>query len=124
MMDLVEISAPEYIVIDAGGDTQLIELQAASIDLVEVAEQGPAGPQGAAGATGPQGIPGLSGANYVHSQAVPAATWTINHGLGRYPSVTVVDSAGSVVGGDVEYTSTNQVVIYFSAAFGGAAYLN
>ena len=83
--------------------------------------QGPAGPKGDQGL---QGLPGLAGASYEHLQAIPAATWTINHGLGRFPSVTVVDSAGSVVVGNIEYVSNNTVVLYFSAAFGGSAYLN
>ena len=86
--------------------------------------QGPAGPKGDTGDQGPQGLPGLAGASYAHLQAIPAATWTINHGLGRFPSVTVVDSAGSVVVGNIEYVSSNTVVLYFSAAFGGSAYLN
>lgn len=61
---------------------------------------------------------------YVHSQAVASATWVIAHGLGRYPSVSVVDSALNVVVGDVRYDNTNQVTVTFSAAFGGTAYLN
>jgi hypothetical protein len=38
--------------------------------------------------------------------------------------VAVVDSAGSVVFGDVVYISANVVSITFVAAFGGKAYLN
>lgn len=87
-------------------------------------QQGPAGASGVAGVPGPQGIPGLSGASYVHTQAVPDSVWPINHGLGRYPSVTVVDSSGSTVVGNVEYVSANQVTVRFNGAFGGAAYLN
>ena len=124
MTDLIEISAPEYLVIEEPGDLQVLELAGTAVELVEVAEQGPAGPQGTPGATGPQGIPGLSGANYVHTQGVPSADWTITHGLNRYPSTTVVESAGTTVHGDVEYLSTNQIAIHFTAAFGGSAYLN
>ena len=124
MSDLIEIRDQEYLVIEAPGETQVLELPVEVIELLEVAEQGMPGPPGAAGAQGPQGVPGLSGANYVHSQAVPAADWTITHGLARYPSVTVVDSAGTTVIGNVEYITANQVVIHFSAAFGGSAFLN
>jgi len=88
---------------------------------VELGVPGPPGPQGA---QGPQGAPGLSGASYVHTQSVPDANWAIAHGLGRYPSVTVVDSAGTVVFGDVEYVSVNLVVVHFNGSFGGAAFLN
>lgn len=62
--------------------------------------------------------------NYVHDQGVAAATWSIAHGLGKYPSVMVVDSANSVVVGEIEYTDTNNIVITFNAGFSGHAYLN
>ena len=61
---------------------------------------------------------------YVFNQNTPSATWTITHNLGRRPSVTVVDSAGTVVIGEVNYTSDNTLVITFSAGFSGQAYLN
>ncbi len=61
---------------------------------------------------------------YVHTQAVASAEWTIQHDLDKYPSVTVVDSGGSVVIGDCQYTSRNTVVLRFNGAFGGKAYLN
>lgn len=124
MAELIEIAAPEWLVFQTEGEPEVIELSAQAIDLLEVAEQGPAGPPGATGATGPQGDPGLSGANYVHQQMTPAATWVITHNLNRYPSVTVVDSAGSVVIGAVSYVSPDVVSIEFSAGFSGAAYLN
>ena len=61
---------------------------------------------------------------YIHTQAVASAEWTIQHDLDKYPSVTVVDSGGSVVIGDCQYTSRNTVVLRFNGAFGGKAYLN
>jgi hypothetical protein len=66
---------------------------------------------------------------FVYTQGTPAAVWTIAHGLGRYPSVTVVDSAGTVCGGSVEYLSADAVRLSFfgggsPAAFAGTAYLN
>ena len=51
-------------------------------------------------------------------------TWTINHGLGKYPSVTVVDDNGNIVYGNVTYTNANTVTVSFSAALSGKAYLN
>ena len=62
-------------------------------------------------------------ARHVHTQGSPSTTWTINHSLGGYPSVSVVDSAKTVVFGEVQYASTSQVVVNFSAAFSGYAYL-
>jgi len=122
--DVVEIGRSDWIVVVAPGITETIAVPSPTLDLVEFAEQGPAGPKGDTGATGPQGDPGLSGANYVHNQMVPSATWTVTHNLNRYPSVTVVDSAGSVVIGAVSYVSPDVVSIEFSAGFSGAAYLN
>lgn len=61
---------------------------------------------------------------YVFTQSTPATTWTINHDLGKYPSVNIVDSANDEVIGEVNYTSTSQIVLRFSAAFSGKAFLN
>lgn len=84
---------------------------------------GPPGTPGAPGADGTQGPPGPPAPNHVHTQSAPAAVWTIAHGLNRYPQVTVVDSAGTVVEGSITYDSLNTVTITFSAAFGGRAFL-
>lgn len=76
-------------------------------------------------AQGPQGPAGADGdKHYAHTQAVPAATWVIDHGLNKRPSVTVTDSAGSIVIGEVDYDTADQLTLYFSSAFAGTAYLN
>lgn len=67
-------------------------------------------------------IPGTS-LRHVHTQASASDIWTINHSLGGYPSVTVVDSASTTVMGEVSYISTSQVVVEFTAPFSGYAYL-
>lgn len=95
---------------------------------------GPAGPQGATGPAGPQGDPGPQGiqgpqglagdSTHVHTQAIPEAVWQVNHGMGKFPSVTVVDSAGTEVVGVVTYVDTMSLTIEFSAGFAGNAYLN
>jgi hypothetical protein len=61
---------------------------------------------------------------YVHTQTSPSITWAITHNLNKYPSVTIVDSAGTVVEGDVAYSNTNSVVVTFSSTFSGKAYFN
>jgi hypothetical protein len=61
---------------------------------------------------------------YTFTQVSPAATWVVAHGLGRHPSVTVVDSAGSVCIGAVVYDSANQITLSFIGGFSGNAYLN
>ena len=62
--------------------------------------------------------------NYVFIQSTPSATWNITHNLGKFPSVSVVDSANTVVYGDIDYINENSLTITFSAAFGGKAYMN
>jgi hypothetical protein len=77
-------------------------------------------------APGPQGAPGQfapSDIFYVHTQAVPSAIWTINHNLNGQPAVTVLDSAGTQCEGTISYPSSIQMVITFSAAFTGTAYV-
>ncbi len=61
---------------------------------------------------------------HIHDQPVPQSSWVINHNLGKYPSVTIVDSANDEVVGEVKYNSVNQLTVSFSAAFSGKAYLN
>lgn len=61
---------------------------------------------------------------HVFTQAVPSDKWIVKHGLNKYPSVTVVDTAGSVVVGDVDYVDINNVIISFRFAFAGKAYFN
>lgn len=59
----------------------------------------------------------------VFAKPVAATTWVIEHTLGGFPSVTVVDSAGTQVIGEVKYDSTTQITVKFTAAFSGYAYL-
>lgn len=61
---------------------------------------------------------------FVHPQLVSSAVWVIGHGLGNFPSVTVLDSSGNTVFGEITYTDANTVTLTFSAAFTGTAYLN
>lgn len=66
-----------------------------------------------------------AGSFYEHQQATPATVWTINHNLGKHPSITVLDSISRmVIGFDVVYSTLNSLTITFSAAFSGTAYLN
>ena len=61
---------------------------------------------------------------YIHNQSTASAEWTINHNLNKYPSVTVVDSAGTICDGTVTYIDANTIVCNFNGAFSGTAYLN
>lgn len=110
--------------------------------VLEVHDPGVAGPPNTlalgsvtSGATAAVSITGIApsqtinfvlpvGGNYSHTQSVSSATWTITHNLGFRPAVSVVDSGGNHVIGDVNYISVNALTISFSAPFGGSAYLS
>ena len=61
---------------------------------------------------------------YHHTQGTASAVWNITHYLGWYPNVTVQDSGGSIVEGEISYTSSNALTVTFSGAFRGDAYLS
>lgn len=61
---------------------------------------------------------------FVFEQAAASDTWVVVHNLNKYPSVTVVDSAGTQFMVQVEYNSKNQLTIYINGATTGKAYLN
>ena len=65
---------------------------------------------------------------FVFDQVVPKMVWGTNgivtHNLGKFPSITVIDTGGTVVTGEYIYIDTNNVILNFSAPFAGKAYLN
>jgi hypothetical protein len=69
-------------------------------------------------------ITGSFNDSFVYMQSLPASTWTVNHGLNKYPSVHIVDSNNNEVIADVQYTTVNQVVISFSEPFNGNAFFS
>ncbi len=62
--------------------------------------------------------------NYIYIQGVASDEWVINHNLEKYPSVSVIDSSGSEVIGDVEHIDANNLKIKFAGGFSGKATLN
>jgi hypothetical protein len=76
------------------------------------------GPQGPSGTVSPTQL------GYAHTQNVASQTWNIVHGLNFTPNITVVDSGGTVVEGSYNYPDANTVVLSFSSAFSGKAYLS
>ena len=67
---------------------------------------------------------------YTHTESSGSDTWTITHNMNRHPSVTVVDSAETVVIGTIVYNSANQITLTFftngadAYSLIGKAYLN
>ena len=110
MTTVVEvIDTPTLVEIDDG--KTVVDVDVGSIEVVEIPGQA-------------VHTVGVDDKHYTHTQAVASDTWTVVHGLGKYPAVTVVDTARDVVIGDVEYLDTNTVELRFTAPFSGWAYLN
>ena len=61
---------------------------------------------------------------YKHTQNLAATTWTVNHNLGKQPSITVVDSAGTEMTASVNFPDDNTAVISLSYAISGEAFAN
>tara|TARA_R110002124_G_scaffold268666_2_gene436413 strand:- start:596 stop:1312 length:717 start_codon:yes stop_codon:yes gene_type:complete len=62
--------------------------------------------------------------NFVFTKTVASTNWVINHTLNKFPSVSVVDSAGTEVIDQIQYINLSQITITFSSAFSGEAFLN
>jgi len=61
---------------------------------------------------------------FIFTQNTASNSWTINHNMEKFPSVTIVDSADNYVVGEITYTNNNSLTVNFSASFSGKAYLN
>ena len=68
--------------------------------------------------------PNIQDLNYVHYQNSAVTQWTVEHNLGKFPSVTVIDNNGETVFADVNYIDANTLTIDFSEAFSGKAFIN
>lgn len=75
---------------------------------------------------GPMVVPAspAGGASYQHTQATPAAIWTVAHNLGRRPSVSVTDHLGNLVLPDVAYVDDDIVQVTHGVPLTGYAYCN
>tara|TARA_B100000614_G_scaffold262903_1_gene299873 strand:- start:42383 stop:43336 length:954 start_codon:yes stop_codon:yes gene_type:complete len=62
--------------------------------------------------------------SFQYDQGVGASTWTIDHNLNRYPTITVLSSSGFQIEPEVEYVNLNRVTLRFSPAASGTAYMN
>lgn len=82
------------------------------------------GPKTSEGWGSPVDLSSSADLGYVHTQSSAASVWTITHGLGFIPNVTVVDSGGSVVEGSYNYPNSNTVILTFNGSFSGKAYLS
>lgn len=61
---------------------------------------------------------------FVYEQGIASDVWVITHNLNKYPSITLVDSAGTVFKAKEKYNNANQITVYLNGATTGKAYLN
>ena len=92
--------------------TNTVTVTEGDTTVVTVTTAGPQGPGG-----------GGAGAAYVHTQASPATTWTINHNLGFRPSVELLDSGSQEIDGAIAHPTVNQTVVTLNPATAGLARL-
>ena len=62
--------------------------------------------------------------NFVFTQLSASASWSVAHLLGKFPSITIVDTGGNVLTPDILYVDVNHVTINFGAPTSGKAYCN
>jgi hypothetical protein len=131
-LDLATSPRPEVLVAKGGAlDFDLEHMTGGGLGPPgPVGPEGPQGPQGEQGEQGPEGPqgevgpPGPPGGNLRYVQLIADTTWTIEHALGFWPNVHAVDSTGRWIIPDVQHTSAAEVVLTFSAAVAGEAFLS
>lgn len=114
MSDTVTVTANgerETVTIEGG----IVTVEEHNVSVVSVGTQGPAGPPGANG---------TGGDKYYEQTFTNASEITVTHNLGKYPSVTITDSSQDEVIGAIRHTSSNQLIVSFSASFSGKVICN
>ena len=66
----------------------------------------------------------IATSNYEHTQLIASDNWIVVHFLDKKPAVTVVDSADTVVVGEIIYLNNDTVELRFNGQFSGKAYFN
>lgn len=79
---------------------------------------------GPAGADGTDGADGTGDLTYKHIQSVASSVWTMTHNLGKYPSLTVITTAGDEIHPSVKHLNINTTEATFSSAYAGTGQLN
>jgi hypothetical protein len=74
------------------------------------------------GRPGPRGLFGQD--KYFEQAFTNLSSVVVNHELNKKPSVTVINSAGDQVIGEVEYHGLNSLTLTFSSSFSGTVVCN
>ena len=94
-----------------------------TIPVINVINETPTITVSAPGPQGPAGTFTTASVAYTHTQSVSSAVCTINHNLGFNPVAVVLDSGNTQCEGSITYPTVNQMVITFTGAFTGVAYI-
>ena len=95
-----------------------------NVNNVTVSSIGLQGIQGPKGDAGTNGTNGVDGGHFTFEQQSNATVWNITHNLGYRPAVTVQDYGKITLEGDLSHTDANSLVLTFSQAVSGYAYLS
>lgn len=96
---------------------------------IEVVVQGGLGPPGPPGRDGLDGLNSDAQPTVIWDQQVASSHWIIIHIWPGFPSVTIVDTSGNVITGDVKYITPTRIEVFFTSdgnpvEISGKAYLN
>jgi len=110
LMPDVEFTTQDW-VIEMNPLTSIVEVDSRPIEVIEVGgAQGPSGTNGGGGSVG-----------YQHTQTTLSNAWSINHHLGRKPSITVIND-DTTIEGTVIHNSNDVAVVTFASSINGTAY--
>lgn len=141
MIDSLNLTEQKINLVDQTNDT-VLSTETKETTVVAIGAQGPEGAPGTDGASAYQialanGFVGTEAewlaslstggtvVSYEYTQSMPSDTWVIAYPMLYKPTVTVIDSANSLVEGDVEYsTIANELTVRFAFGFSGKAYLS
>lgn len=115
MEDTVVVSGDGQVETVTVDGTNIVAIDSENVDIVTVGIQGP---------QGIPGTPGTSGDKHYEQTFNTVSSVTVTHNLGKYPAVTVLDSADDEVIGDVQHQSVNQFTVTFTAPFSGLVICN
>jgi len=124
--EVVEFKNPPLIVVEIEPKPkEIIEFKIPPSTVIEMqyTAPGPKGDPGTPGQDGQDGAPGVD-ATYIHNQIAASTVWLVEHNLGKKPSVSIVDSAETLIIGDVIYLDNNRCQIELSMTVSGKAYCN
>lgn len=116
-MRTVVVEVPKVKVVETTTDSLQV-LKETAPQIIEVGITGSQGPKGDKGDSADASF------RYVHTQGLASTSWDVVHNLNGFPNVSVVDSAGTSIEGEIVYVSANEIMILFTAPFGGKAYLS